>query len=420
MTARHSLLALFLLALAAPVAAQDALVLTLRGFSLDTEMAGEEIAAVLEGLGYSVEIRDPSAGERIDDIDTFSCIFDVRPELSFLPPDWFDDESMIATLLAGRGVLYVGEHQDFAQRNEAIAEVVETLGGGPLAFDDTPLPFPVVVRDLPQPLNPDHPLSAECNPVTEIVYDGVDHGRFTATGTGTHVTGAADAAGAVAWDRGDLPFAADARLLVVLDINAFSPLSTLDSRIEPPPGTVPTENRVFLVNAIGWLCGSPGEPDRSPCVFECRPRNHGFWHRWCLGQDVIDPGRFGSGRGPFASPQHADIPPETLDKADTAMAPFGISACEALDSGPFSDERLAALRELATIQLNVAAGLLSLGCPVELHPVVRGEDGLTVRDAIREMNERLSDGSRRALRQARWIGAHVVNGEALLPIGDED
>jgi hypothetical protein len=420
MIARRCLPALLVLLLAGSATAQQALVLTLRGFSLDTEMAADELTAILDGLGYTAEVRDPAAGDPIDDIDDFSCVFDVRPELAFLPPDWFDDEAMTAALLAGRGVLYVGEHRDFAQRNEAIAEVIETLGGGPLAFDDTPLPFPVVVRDIVEPLNPAHPLAAECNPVTELVYDGIDNGRFTETGTGTFVTGAPDAAGAVAWDRGDLPVAPDARLLVVLDINALSPLSTLDYRVEPPPGTVPTENRVFLVNGIGWLCGSPGEPDRSPCVFECKPRNHGFWHRWCLGQDAIDPGRFGHGRGPFVSPRHLEVPAETLEKADAAMAPFGISACDALDDGPFSDERLAALREMATIHLNIAAGMLSLGCPVELHPIVRGDEELTVRDAIGLMNERLGDGSRRALREARWIGAHVVNGEALLRTASDE
>lgn len=419
MTARPWLLAL-LLTLSAPAFAEDALVLTMRGFSLDTEMAADELMSILGDLGYSAEIRDPAAGDEIFDIDSFSCVFDLRPELAFLPPDWFDDEAMIATLLAGRGVLYVGEHHEFLQRNQAVADVIETLGGGPVSFDDTPLPFPVFIRDLPQPLNPAHPLADECSPVTEFVYDGVDHGRFVETGTGTFVTGGPNSAGAVAWDRGDLAFAADARLLVILDINALSPLSTLDYRVEPPPASVPTENRVLLVNSIGWLCGSPGQPDRSPCAFECRPRNHGFWHRWCLGQDLIDPGRFGQGNGPDPSPQHLEIPPETLEKANAAMVPYGISACDALDMGPFSDERLAALRELATLQLNVAAGMLSLGCPVELHPVLPKDEELTVRDAIAEINSRLADGSRRALREARWIGAHVVNGEALLRLDDAE
>ena len=417
MTSRCCLLAL-LLTVVSPAQAEDALVLTMAGFSLETETAGNELVAMLESLGYGVELRDPAAGDEIFDIDTFSCVFDVRPELALLPPDWFDDEAMIATLLAGRGVLYVGEHSSFRLRNVAIGEIIETLGGGPISFDDTPLPFPAFARDLPQPLNPSHPLAAECNPVAEIVYDGVDHGRFVETGTGTFVTGAPDSAGAVAWDRGDLPFAPDARLLIVLDVNAFSPISTLDFRGEPPPGTVPTENRAFVENAIGWLCGSPGEPDRNPCAFECAPRNHGFWHRWCLGQSVIDPGRFGVGRGPAPSPRHLEIPAATLEKANAAMAPYGLSACDALDAGPFADERLAALRELATLQLNIAAGKLSFGCPVELHPVVRSDDELTVRDAIGLMNAGLADGSRRALREARWIGEHVVNREALLPIED--
>ena len=95
------------------------------------------------------------------------------------------------------------------------------------------------------------------------------------------------------------------------------------------------------------------------------------------------------------------------------MASHGLTACQALDEGPFSDPRLAALRELATMELNMAAGLLKSSCPVELRPVV-DDDGLTVADAVSHVLMRLSDGSPEALREARWIGEHVVNGEALV------
>ena len=412
--------AVLLLSAAAPAGAEDALVLTMTGFSADTELAAEEIVAMLEAAGYTAELREPAPMDPLADIDTFSCVFDVRPELAFLPPDWFQPLSFVTALANGTNVLFVGEHLAFAQRNESIREVLEFLDAGPLAFDDTPLPPLSLPGDWVQPTNPSHELASGCHPITELVYDGIDHGRFVELGTGTWVSGAPDLAGTVAWDHGDIPFALDARALVILDINAVSPISTLDFFTLPVPGVEPTQNRPFLENAIAWLCGSPGAPDVNPCVQVCEPRNHGFWHRWCLGQDAIDPGRFGLGLGPGPSPQHEEIPGDTMAKADAAMAPHGLTACEALDAGPFADERLAALRELATIHLNVSAGWLSLGCPVELHPVVDDEADLTVGDAIRLMEERLAEDTRRALREARWIGEHVVNREALLPVEAEE
>jgi len=145
----------------------------------------------------------------------------------------------------------------------------------------------------------------------------------------------------------------------------------------------------------------------------CVPRNHGYWHRYCLGQDAIDPGRNGQGNGPGPKRSHADLPAGLLAGADAAMASHGLGACAALDEGPFSDLRLAALRELSTLHLNLGAGYLKASCPIELHPVDDGED-LTVADAVSLMEALLLDGSDSALHDARWIGEHVANGEALV------
>lgn len=153
-------------------------------------------------------------------------------------------------------------------------------------------------------------------------------------------------------------------------------------------------------------CGDVVDPDLS-----CAPRNHGWWHRECLGEGLIEPGRRGGGRGPDTT--HGDeLPADTYTGADSDLAAHGVLACEALDEGPFSDARNAALRQLATIYLNIRAGFLDLSCPVELHPVVEGAD-LDVADAIAAIEARLAGGSDAELREARWIGAHVVNGEAL-------
>ena len=164
-------------------------------------------------------------------------------------------------------------------------------------------------------------------------------------------------------------------------------------------------------NGANGLASVPCAPcAAAPAV--CDPNDHGWWHRECLGAGLIDPGRRGRGRGPGLSPRWETYPATTFAASDADMADHGVLACQALDEGPNSDPEVAAERELATIYLNVNAGFLSLTCPVELHPVVEGDD-LTVADAIQEMENRFITGTPADLRDARWIGEHVVNGEAL-------
>jgi len=169
----------------------------------------------------------------------------------------------------------------------------------------------------------------------------------------------------------------------------------------------------------GLFCAGPTPGARMTLAVEyeadstCHPQNHGYWHRYCLGADAIDPGRHGRGNGPGPQGRQADLPAGLLAAADAAMAPHGLTACQALDEGPLSDPLLAALRELATIHLNLAAGLLQRSCPVELRPVEDADD-LVVADAIALMEARIADGSVDALHEARWIGEHVVTREALV------
>src|SRR5204862_3544853 len=89
------------------------------------------------------------------------------------------------------------------------------------------------------------------------------------------------------------------------------------------------------------------------------PRNHGYWHRYCLGTDTIDPGRNGGGNGPGESHDTATLPANLLAMTDADLAPYGIATCAALDEGPFSDARQAALRASATIRPTINAGYLS-------------------------------------------------------------
>lgn len=390
-----------------PAGAGDALIVEER-FNPDALAASEALAEILVGLGYEVEVRAPELGDTLDGIRDFTCAFDLRPDLR---PVLFDAPVYQLYVELGGNLLLGGEHAGFDFRNRSLVDLINDLGGGLVAIDPT-LPTSFFRRDLPQPLNPSHAVATECNAVTEVVYDGIDHGRVTDTARGTWVTGSPVEAATVAWDHGDLFLAPSSRLVLVLDIDFLSPLATLDFRVEDP--TIPTHNRAFVANLATFLCGAPGDPTAVPCDggAACTPRNHGPWHRFCLGSDEIAPGRRGRGGGPGPAPLHGDLGDGIVGRVDAALASHGVGACAALDEGPFSDERQAALRELATVHFNLAAGLLSRSCPVELHPVVSAED-LTVADAIRLIDERLADGSRRALREARWIGEHVVNGEAL-------
>jgi len=145
---------------------------------------------------------------------------------------------------------------------------------------------------------------------------------------------------------------------------------------------------------------------------ECAPRNHGYWHRYCLGQGSVAPGRNGGGNGPGPKKEHMALPVGLESEANGAMLAYGMTACEAIDAGS-TDKLHAALRELGTAHLNKAAGLLSRGCEVELHPI-DDTPGLTVGDAMDMMEARIIVGSSRALKEARWIGEHVVNREALV------
>ena len=85
----------------------------------------------------------------------------------------------------------------------------------------------------------------------------------------------------------------------------------------------------------------------------------------------------------------------------------------ALDDGPLSDKRLAALRELAALYFDLEVGYLSRDCKIELEPVV-ATSGLTVGDGIALMQTLLATGGNAAFEEARWIGEHIANGEALV------
>jgi hypothetical protein len=158
------------------------------------------------------------------------------------------------------------------------------------------------------------------------------------------------------------------------------------------------------LESAGPTCGVPEG---------CSPRNHGYWHRYCLGTGLVDPGRNGQGNGPGVHPHHADFPAGLPALVDGKLVAHGILGCQALDEGPFSDKRLAALRELATLHFNLGVGFLNLACEIELHPVENAE-GLIVGDALAFMEARIALGDDDSLKEARWIGEHVNNGEALI------
>jgi hypothetical protein len=379
-----------------------ALILT-EDFRAELPEAVNTLSGIMTAQGIEPEIRLPFPFEEIGDLEPYQCVFDLRVD--------YDIDPVIGARLSqhalrGRGLYMAGEHGAFAFRNDSVANLINGLGGGPVVVSPV-FSGSITPRDILEPTNPDHPLSTDCNAVSEADYDGVENGQFISTGTGTWVTGTPFSSGMASWDSGAIPTAPEARIVVALDINwlAFGPSGTIDWRVLDR--TIATENRPLAENLVQFLC--------TPEVTcgGCEPRTHGFWHRACLGWDAIDPGRRGGGRGPGPSPQTEDFDASLDGAVDGAMAAYGVGGCESLDDGPLSDERLAALRELATLQFNLKSKLLSTSCKVELEPVMSGT-GLDVSDAMAEMSRLLGLGDDDSAKAARWIGEHVNNGEALI------
>jgi hypothetical protein len=365
--------------------------------------AATELTAIMAAQGVAADVVLLPSGDP-GDMAAYQCVFDLRVDFALDP---VVEGRLADHAMRGGGIYLAGEHAAFAFRNDTLAAFLSSLGGGVIQASPVGVPG-LGPMDIIEPTNPAHPLSSDCNEITEIDYDGILNGQWIAFGNGTWISGdPLVGACTIAFDEGTLTAAPDARAVATLDINylATGPAGTLDFRIDDR--NVRTQNRPYVENLVQYLC-----VPAASCG-GCTPRDHGYWHRACLGTDTIDPGRNGHGNGPPPIADFANFPPYLLARVNAAMAPYGLTGCQALDEGSFSDPRLAALRELATLQFNKAAGWLASTCPVELHPVV-DDEGLTVRDAIRLIQERLADGSDEALREARWIGEHVANGEALI------
>lgn len=393
-----------LMATATTVPAQGRALVVYNSFRTTLVEDAATIEGILTGHGMAVDLRDPFAAEDLGDLSDYQCVWDLRVDYELFP---VDDMRFTDYLVGGGGLYLAGEHGVFAWRNDDVAALIDSLGGGPVSV------FPIAPSgttpvDILQPTNPDHPITGGClDPIGLVDFSGIGCGMFSSLGTGTWLTGSPIGGASAAWDPGSLALAPDAHLVVGLDVNYMSPgdAGTLYFRVLNR--SIPTENYQFIDNMAGYLCGfepPPGNED---------PRTHGYWHRFCLGTDTIDPGRNGRGNGPGPSRDSGSLPPGLLGGVDASLAPYGVRTCAALDDGSFSEPRIAALREYATLQLNIQAGYLDCNVPIELRPVV-DTDGLTVGDAVQLMKDALALGTDEALRDAIWIGEHVNNGEAIL------
>jgi hypothetical protein len=384
--------------------AQDRAMIVIHSFRPTLVDASIALGQTLSANGMVVDLRDPFFGDDVGDLADYTCVWDLRVDdaLQAIDEARFQDH-----LLAGRGLYLSGEHGSFSFRNNSVAAFLSSNGGGPIAMSPIPPPGLTPVDNL-EPTNPAHPITGDClNPVTEVDYSGIGSGSFTNFGTGTWLSGSPVSGGAAAFDPGSLASVPDAHVVVGLDVNYLSAgfAGTLDFQVLNP--LIPTQNRQFVQNIAAYLCGF-ARPEGAK-----DPRNHGYWHRYCLGSDTIDPGRNGGGRGPGPSRDAASLPANLLVATDAIMAAHGVTTCAALDDGPFSEPRVAALRELATLHLNLQSGYLDCSALVELHPV-NDTPGLRVGDALALMEAALAGTDDDALRDAAWIGEHVNNGEAIL------
>jgi hypothetical protein len=267
--------ALVAVTVSVPLGAGDALLVT-QPLGLRPTV-DESVAAVADtalGMGFTPWILEADAFTDLGDLGRFDCVWDFR--VDDLPGPL--QETSLGDYARAGGTLYLaGEHGFFDFRNAWIASFLAGLGAGPVLTDVLPPASPVAV-DLPEAIDPSHPLAFECEPVAEVMFNGIDNGNFLAVGSGRALTRAGTEVGSAVWDPGTLALAPEASAVVALDINWTAPFpsGTLDLRND---GVTATDNLPFLRNLVTYLCdtNSPRRPrsagsPRSPLT-PCSPRS---------------------------------------------------------------------------------------------------------------------------------------------------
>jgi len=206
---------------------------------------------VARGVAPDIVIR--GSGDDLGDLSDYQCVFDLRIDQSLQP---VDDGRYIDYANGGGAMFFIGEHSSFDSRNFSVALLLTSLGAAGVLTDPiAPFPPPAVPIDSPETVNSGHPIGSSPNLLNEVVYDGVENGRFLDVGTGVWLTQdfSTGDIGAAVYDPGRLFSALDARAVFVLDINflADGPTGTLDFWLDR---VTPTENRAFVDNVISYLC----------------------------------------------------------------------------------------------------------------------------------------------------------------------
>lgn len=231
-------------------AQKPALIMTLTGVREVVDTGATALSGILTSHGYVPELREVDSITDLGDLSAYACVWDLRIDFALSPGQ---QNELITYASTGGGIYMSGEHGTFDFRNSSITQMLTLLGGGGVLTGIDP-PRSAVPADYPETVNPLHPLATECLTVNEVVYDGVDHGRFVDVGFGTPLSSVPGWIGAAVWDAGFLFNAPTARAAFVLDSNWLSDglTGTLDFRADK---VTPTENRALANNMVGYLCG---------------------------------------------------------------------------------------------------------------------------------------------------------------------
>jgi hypothetical protein len=104
---------------------------------------------------------------------------------------------------------------------------------------------------------------------------------------------------------------------------------------------------------------------RTPCE-DPAPLSQGYWHRQCLGADLIDPGRNGRGPQEPLEPNFDKLETDVSLRLQSAGLPVFFACSDGMDADPASDPCQRATKQLTALLFNLESGGLTPFCEVDL------------------------------------------------------
>jgi hypothetical protein len=169
-----------------------------------------------------------------------------------------------------------------------------------------------------------------------------------------------------------------------------------------------TSDAAFFLDVAGMTGGTyVGIDDLLVCETPL-PLSQGYWHRQCLGADLISPGR--NGRGPN-EPTAPDFVKTLLPDANALLEEkvFVFAACEeGMDADPPSDPCERALKQYTALLFNLASERLENACQVTVAD--SGCESATLGELIDELAGLINNGDGGSCQLAAACAAAVNEG----------